>query len=142
MGILTYQITIFWVKDIFLWFLIVKMFSLIYGTPRNSSRFERYSCLELVTLVSGVKPHGVVAWVIEMPIINNFYAPKIPPTFTCWSPSQPKHLYKSWSSYPPYVGISLHETWNRGICTLNFFSMKVKKLKFLLSEAKILSNLL
>ena len=45
----------------FLFFLLVDMFPLIYGTPRNSSRFERYSCLNLVTLASGLKPHGVVA---------------------------------------------------------------------------------
>ena len=45
----------------FLWFLLFNMFPLIYGSPRNSSRFERYSCLKLVTPVSGLKPHGVVA---------------------------------------------------------------------------------
>ena len=43
------------------WILLIKMFRLIYGTPSNSSRFERYSCLNLVTLVSGIKPYGVVA---------------------------------------------------------------------------------
>ena len=43
-----------------LWFLVVDMFPLIYVTPCNSSRFERYSCLKFVTLVSGLKPHGVV----------------------------------------------------------------------------------
>ena len=37
----------------FLWFLLVDMFPLIYGTPCNSSRFKRYSCLKLVTPVSG-----------------------------------------------------------------------------------------
>ena len=44
------------------WILLVEMFPLIYGTPSNSSRFERYSCLKLVTPVSGLKPYGVVAW--------------------------------------------------------------------------------
>ena len=43
------------------WFLLVEIFPLIYGSPRNSSWFERYSCLNLVTPVSGLKPHGVVA---------------------------------------------------------------------------------
>ena len=42
--------------------LLVEMFLLIYGMPSNSSRFERYSCLKLVTPVSGLKPYGVVAW--------------------------------------------------------------------------------
>ena len=40
------------------------MFPLIYGMPCNSSRFERYSCLNFVPLVSGIKPHGVGACVI------------------------------------------------------------------------------
>ena len=48
-------------QEYFLWFLIINMFPLIYGTPRNSSIFERYSCLKLVTLVSGLNPHRVVA---------------------------------------------------------------------------------
>ena len=52
-------------QEYFLWLLLVKMFLLIYGTPCNSSRFERYSCLKFVTPVSGLKSHGVVAWVIE-----------------------------------------------------------------------------
>ena len=43
------------------WFLIFDMFLLIYGMPCNYSRFERYSCLKLVTPVSGLKPHGVKA---------------------------------------------------------------------------------
>ena len=51
-------------RGYFLWFLPFEMFSLIYVMPRNSSWFERYSCLKLVTPVSGIKPHGVVAWVI------------------------------------------------------------------------------
>ena len=59
-------------QEYFLWFLIVEMFPLIYGMPRNSSQFERYSCLKFVILVSGLKPHGVVAWVIEKSIINIF----------------------------------------------------------------------
>ena len=42
------------------WFLLVYMIPLIYGTPRNSSWFDRYSCLNLVTPVSGLKPYGVV----------------------------------------------------------------------------------
>ena len=33
--------------------------------PRNSSRIERYSCWKFVSLVIRLKPHGVVAWVIE-----------------------------------------------------------------------------
>ena len=32
----------------------------------------RDSCLKFVTLVSGLKPYGVVAWVIENSIIDNF----------------------------------------------------------------------
>ena len=56
----------------FLWFLLVEMFPLIYGTPRNSSRFEIYSCLKFLPPISGLKPHGVVEWVIETSIINNF----------------------------------------------------------------------
>lgn len=44
-----------------IWILLVQMFPLIYGTPRNSSRFTRYSCLKLVTTISGLKPYGVVA---------------------------------------------------------------------------------
>ena len=72
MVILTYQITIFLGQEYFLWFLLVDMFPLIYGTPCNSSRFERYSCLKFVTPVSGLKPHVVVTWVIEKSIINDF----------------------------------------------------------------------
>ena len=34
------------------WILLVEMFSLIYGTPSNSSQFERYSCLKSVTPVT------------------------------------------------------------------------------------------
>ena len=45
-----------------IWILLIDMFPLIYGTPRNSSWFERYSCLKLVALVSGLNPYGVVAW--------------------------------------------------------------------------------
>ena len=59
-------------QEYFLWLLLVEMFLLIYGTPCNSSRFERYSCLKFVTPVSGLKSHGVVAWFVEKSIINNF----------------------------------------------------------------------
>ena len=52
-------------QEYFLWFLLVNMFPLIYGTPCNSSRFERYSYLKFVTPISGLKTHGVVARVIE-----------------------------------------------------------------------------
>ena len=45
-----------------IWILLVEMFSLIYGMSSNSSRFERYSCLKLVTPFNGLKPYGVVAW--------------------------------------------------------------------------------
>ncbi len=44
------------------WILLVDMFPLIYGMPPSSSQFESYLCLKLVTLVSGLKPFGVVAW--------------------------------------------------------------------------------
>ena len=46
-------------QEYFLWLLLVEMFLFIYGTPCNSSRFERYSCLKFVTAVSELKPHGV-----------------------------------------------------------------------------------
>ena len=42
------------------WFLFVKIFPLVYDMPHNSSQFERYLCLKLVTPVSGIKSHGVV----------------------------------------------------------------------------------
>jgi len=45
-----------------IWILLIEMFPLIYGTPHNCSWFERYSCLKLVTPVSGLKPYGIVAW--------------------------------------------------------------------------------
>jgi len=44
------------------WIPLIDMFPSIYGTPSNSSRFERYSCFKLVTPVSALKPYGVVAW--------------------------------------------------------------------------------
>jgi len=37
--------------------LLVEMFPLTY-----SSHFEIYSCLKLVTIISGLKPYGVVGW--------------------------------------------------------------------------------
>ena len=52
-------------QELFSWFLLVEMFPLIYGTPRNSSQFDKYSCLKFVPSVIGLKHHGVVAWVIE-----------------------------------------------------------------------------
>ena len=54
----TYSIPI---QGYFGWLLLVNMFPLIYGTPHNSSWFEIYLCLKLLTPVSGLKPHGVVA---------------------------------------------------------------------------------
>jgi len=44
------------------WILLIDMFPLMYGMPLNSSRFEIYLFLKLVTPVSGLKPYGVVAW--------------------------------------------------------------------------------
>ena len=40
-------------QEYFLWLLLVEMFLLIYGTPCNSSRFERYSCLKFVPQLVG-----------------------------------------------------------------------------------------
>ena len=42
-------------------FILVEVFPLIYGMPHYSSRFDRDSCLNLVTPVREIKPHGVVA---------------------------------------------------------------------------------
>ena len=53
------------VQELFLWFLLVDMFPLIYGMPCNSSQFEKYSYFKFIPPVSGLKRHGVVAWVIE-----------------------------------------------------------------------------
>ena len=53
------------VQECFFWFLLVEMFLLIYGTPCNSSQFERYSCSKFVPPVTGLEPHRVGAWVIE-----------------------------------------------------------------------------
>ena len=50
--------------------------------------------------------------------------------FTCGIPSQPKNLYKLWSSYPPYVYISLLKTGYRGICALNFFLQRFRSWNF------------
>ena len=44
-----------------IWILCIEMFPLIYGISCSSSRFEIYSCLMLVSLVSGLKSHRVVA---------------------------------------------------------------------------------
>ena len=58
--------------------LLKNIFLSVYSSPRNSSQFVSYSILKLVTPISGLKPHGVVAWnlslifVIEFSIVNNF----------------------------------------------------------------------
>lgn len=46
--------------------LLKNKFLSVYSSPRNSSQFVSYSRLKLVTPISGLKPHGVVAWHLSL----------------------------------------------------------------------------